>query len=203
MALETEVKFYPVDLDRVRACCQEAGGEGLGRYLERNEVFDTVDRALRDRDILLRLRQERGQGAKLTLKLASHDFQGEKAVQAKICEEYEVGVAEVGSMASILTGLGYKMVFRYEKIRETWRLGRVLVCLDRLPFGDYLELEGPLADLKSVAGLLGFVWQAAITATYHALQREQHRQAGLSLEESFVFSSGDPRIAAIDDSEAE
>lgn len=37
-------------------------------------------------------------------------------------------------MQSLLEGLGYGVVARYEKIRESWRLEDVQVELDILPF---------------------------------------------------------------------
>jgi adenylate cyclase class IV len=46
----------------------------------------------------------------------------------------------------MLEGLGYSVVRRYQKIRETWRLGGVGIALDHTPIGDFAEFEGEAAE---------------------------------------------------------
>jgi len=42
----------------------------------------------------------------------------------------------------IFAALGYSVVTRYQKYREDWRLGAIVISLDRLPIGEFAEFEG-------------------------------------------------------------
>jgi predicted adenylyl cyclase CyaB len=55
--------------------------------------------------------------------------------------EFETIVSDVDAMEHIIEKLGYELSIVYEKHRKTWRLGRVEVVLDELPFGYYMEIE--------------------------------------------------------------
>ena len=43
------------------------------------------------------------------------------------------------------------------------------LMLDELPYGDFVEIEGNMDQLKPVALQLGIDWEAAIPASYHEL----------------------------------
>ena len=45
-------------------------------------------------------------------------------------------------MRDLLVRLGYRVVRRYEKVREEWQLGATMVALDHTPIGDFVEFEG-------------------------------------------------------------
>src|SRR5687767_4564554 len=70
-------------------------------------------------------------------------------------EELEVNVDDPDTMRTIFARLGFALTLEYPKVRETWRLGTVEIALDKLPFGLYGEIEGPLDDIRSVADALG------------------------------------------------
>lgn len=164
--VEVEVKFLVRNLDAVRERLVAAGAQMSGaRVHERNVRYDTVDEKLLARQILLRLRQD--SRARLTYKgLAAQDALSE----AKIREELEVTVDDFDTLALILARLGFAAVQTYEKFRETWHLGDVEVVLDELPFGNFVELEGPAdSSLKAVAARLGLDWSQRILANYLAL----------------------------------
>ncbi len=182
MALEVELKFLDPDLDRVRARLEELGGRSLGRVFERNTVFDDPARSLRAGRVLLRLRRA-GQ-AVLTLK---HPPVGPQPGDVKVFEEIETRVADPGAMETILAGLGYAPTFVYEKVREEWTFADCHVCLDRLPFGDFVEIEGEREALFACAAALGLDPGRTSTANYHALHLAWRRDQGLAEEESFVF----------------
>ncbi len=65
----------------------------------------------------------------------------------KVLEEFESAFENKENLIIILTKIGLEISFKYEKIREKWQFGETDVCLDTLPFGDYLEIEGK-GDLK-------------------------------------------------------
>ena len=164
--LEVEVKFLVADLAGVRARLVASGAEpGAPRIYERNVRFDTADEELLGRQSLLRLRQD--SRVRLTYKgRAARDA----ASEAKIREEIEVTVSDFDGLAAILSRIGFAAVQTYEKYRETFHWGDVEVVLDELPFGDFVELEGPSDHrLKAAANALGLDWSRRVLANYLAL----------------------------------
>ena len=45
-------------------------------------------------------------------------------------------------------------------------MGETVLCLDQMPFGDYLEIEGPKAAIRDVASRLGLPWRQRILKNY-------------------------------------
>lgn len=189
MALECELKFTGADLTRARADLARLGARCGGRVFERNLVFDTPDRSLRAGDVLLRLRR----AGKTTLTLKRHPAAGCEESRVKVWEEFESAVEDFDAVRSLLTALGYTVILRYEKFRETWMLPDVEVCLDELPFGDFVEIEGPEAAIWAAAQDLRLDVAAASKMSYHALNAAFRQGRGLAPEESFVFAADDPR----------
>ena len=162
MALEVEVKFLVRDLAGVRELLLAAGAVlKKGRVFERNVRYDTEDEALLGRWELLRLRQDTA--VKLT-------FKGPPAEaiesEAKVREELEVEVSDFDTAAAIVQRLGFEPKQIYEKYRETFQLGAVEVVLDEMPYGDFVELEGPEADLKPLTAILQLDWSKRILDNY-------------------------------------
>ena len=164
-SLEVEVKFMLRDLDVFRRRLADVGAEVVApRVFERNVRFDTADEALLARQQLLRLRQDAR--VRLTFKgPAAEDLVSE----AKVREEIELEVDDFDRMAAVLQRLGFLPVQVYEKYRETYQWRGVEIVLDEMPFGDFIELEGPGAELKPVAEALGLDWSRRILANYLAL----------------------------------
>ena len=127
------------------------------RAFESNEVFDTPARTIIEARSLLRLRAFRGE-AILTFKGPP------RPGPHKSRSEFETSVEDPGAMRVILSGLGFDVVFRYEKYRTTFH--------DETPIGVFLELEGPPAWIDSTAAELGFPTTAYITASYGTLYRD-------------------------------
>ena len=180
---EIESKFVVTAFAPLREALLAAAGVRLSRVFEENIVFDTPDRRLRGRDVLLRLRRD-GEG-RVTLKLPSKNA---TASGIKIRHEIETTVADAAAMEAIFAGLGYTPALRYEKVRETWSLGDAHICLDRLPFGRFVEIEGTPAAIAAAAGHLGLSMREASSLTYHALYQNHLAQCGLPACDSFVFS---------------
>ena len=69
--------------------------------------------------------------------------------------EHETLVSDANETASILNELGLRPRVIYEKKRDTWKFRSVEVVLDELPFGDFMEIEGPRMSIKEAEMLLG------------------------------------------------
>jgi adenylate cyclase class 2 len=181
MPLEIELKFSNPDFAALRRRLLELGAAPLDRVFERNLVFDDEARSLKSASILLRLRTER----KSLLTLKRPPVREQEGV--KVFEEIETEVADPSAMQGVLEALGYREAFVYEKLRETWRFGERSVCLDVLPFGRFVEIEGEREAIFEAARALGLPPEASSTKTYHALNQERRAREGGDPSESFVF----------------
>ena len=172
---ELEVKFYVPDLARVAERLQ-ALSAALGAKLvqprqhETNLRFDTPNGDLVRQRQVLRLRQD--DAARLTFKGPGREVDG---IQQR--QELEFTVSNFGMAQRFLEALGYQVIWMYEKYRQTYALGDVLVTLDELPFGNFIEVEGPDGgSIQAAAQALGLDWEQRILVSYAALF-EQARQA--------------------------
>ncbi len=159
--LEIEVKFFLEDPDAVRERIASTGAVFSGKSMENNIRFEDRDHSLILRKSLLRLRRTDDRNL-LTFKGESPDTDGE----FKIHRETEVTVNDFDAMVTILDGIGYRPAQRYEKIRETWRLDDTELCLDRMPYGNFLEIEGERETIKDTARQLGLNWSERIVDNY-------------------------------------
>ncbi|WP_243546555.1 class IV adenylate cyclase [Pseudodesulfovibrio tunisiensis] len=184
MSLECEVKFPEVDPSELAARLVRAGAESLGRYLERNLVFDDASRSLREASILLRLRSRQGESV-LTVKRPPDN---PVPSSLKVFEELETHVADFQIMRAILEALGYSVAFGYDKVRARFRFMDCVVCVDELPFGCFAEIEGSEETVWPCARVLGLERATASTETYHALNRAHRERNGLKPDENFTFS---------------
>ncbi len=185
MALEIEVKYLDADHAGLRQRLESLAATCAGRWLESNTVFDDARRSLKASGTLLRLREEPRRFV-LTLKRAAS---GTVSTHAKVYEESETDISDPASLNAILAGLGLTPALRYEKFRETWSLLGCEVCLDTLPFGHFVEIEGSEMDIAACAKALGLPQDKASTATYHDLNRQSRAALGLAPIESFVFDA--------------
>lgn len=145
---ERELKFRVSDLEQLRERLRELSAErNGGATLEDNLIFDRADE-LEGQGHVLRLRSD-GRGARLTFKGPAR-FEG----GVKIRSERETAVETPGEVQAIFEALGYQVVRRYQKMREEWQLGSVVISLDHTPIGDFVEFEGDKAE--AVARRCGF-----------------------------------------------
>jgi adenylate cyclase class 2 len=161
--LEIEVKFYLSDMDAIRDRILELGAVSIGRVFETNLRFEDADNRLIEKKSLLRLRRD----TKTTLTFKSEPpFKND---QFKILKELEVEVNDFTTMKHILESLGFREEQVYEKWRETFRLNSTNLCLDTMPYGDFLEIEGQKEDIKQLAYRIGLKWQKRILFNYLAI----------------------------------
>jgi adenylate cyclase class 2 len=156
--LEIEVKYYVNDLAPLRKILASLGAKLTDeRILERNWRFDSPDGTLTQRGEVLRIREDRR--IRLTYK---------RPVQGTLERvEIEIEVNDGSKTAMFLKALGYHAFFIYEKFRETYRLGDAEVVLDELPYGSFVEIEGPSIDsIRKVSDQLHFQWDLRVPSTY-------------------------------------
>lgn len=147
--LETEVKIYVTKHDDIAQKIEKSGGKLLQeRIYERNVRYDSEDKSLTGRGIVLRLREDND--VKLTYKEPGSIDRG-----IVTREELEVAVSDFDMMQAILGKLGFKPAMSYEKYRTTYRCHNTEVMLDELPYGNFIEIEGNADDIEYVLKALG------------------------------------------------
>ncbi len=158
--LEFEVKFFLPDVQSLRQDILDLGARSRGRFFERNLRFEDTNKTLKGRKCLLRLRHDQ----KTTLTFKSTPPEGSN--QFKVLKELEVEVDDFATMNNILESLGFHCEQVYEKWRETLIIENTQFCLDAMPYGNFLEIEGTQKDIKQYAQDLGLQWGKRILANY-------------------------------------
>ncbi|RQD77711.1 class IV adenylate cyclase [Desulfonatronospira sp. MSAO_Bac3] len=190
MTLETELKYFVSDFAPILERMERLGLSCTHWYFEENLVLDTGDGRLRSRDELLRIRK--GQGGKITLKLPVDGADP----SCKQRQEFESGVDNPDEIRIILSHLGFRPCLRYEKFRRICSLGETRICLDILPFGSFVELEGPQESFHGTAIELGLDSHEKTALNYHELHQEYQREHGLSPALDFVFEENQKKDLA-------
>jgi adenylate cyclase, class 2 len=161
---EIEVKFNLSDPEKFENTVQELGATQIQfKMHEYNIRFDTPTLSLIRENQVLRLRRDRT--VRLTFKgpaTAAFGVSSRKEI------EFEVGDFDTAKL--FIESLGYQASFIYEKYRATYKLDQFYITIDKLPFGDFCEIEGPTAEeIKEMAKRINLNWEMSITESYKQL----------------------------------
>jgi len=161
---EAEVKFYIKDLQSLEARLRSLGAQlTQPRTFEQNLRFDTPDKELAKGSKVLRLRRDLQ--ARLTFKGPSEDVDG-----VRVRKEIEFVLADFQAAQQLLLELGYLVSMQYDKYRAVYDLLGVQISLDELPYGNFLEVEGPdPATIHTISTMLGLNWEARVPESYTVL----------------------------------
>jgi len=181
-SLERELKFRTEGLEVVRERLVDLEAERLGpAHFEDNLILDR-DGALEQQGCLLRLRAD-GRGVRVT-------YKGPRRMDghAKVRLEHETSVGDLARAQAIFESLGYRVVRRYQKVREEWRVGGVEVALDHTPMGDFVEIEGDRAEV--LAKRFGLDLKKAEQRSYLRLYDDYRRDHPEAPEEMIFQDEG-------------
>lgn len=175
---ELEVKFYVKNLLPFEQKLKQLNATlTQPRTHEINLRFDTPDQSLSRSYQVLRLRQD--QEARLTYKGPGEVLEG-----VRIRREIEFSVSDFRSAQSFLEALGYQVIFMYEKYRSVYRFNDMLVMLDEMPVGYFLELEGANPEMiLSTSQILGLRWETRILDSYTVLFDRVRQSCGLNIRD--------------------
>ena len=186
---EIEAKFFVKDLGKVEARLLELGARLLRpRLLELNLRYDRPDGSLRREHRVLRLRQS--DDSRLTYKGPSSIVDGAMSRQ-----EIEFTVGDFEAAKAFLEALDYQIIAMYEKYRTSYELEtsevfgdfgslKVLILLDELPYGTFVEIEGPdAASIHAAADSLGLKWETVIAESYLALFERLRGRLGFTFRD--------------------
>jgi adenylate cyclase class 2 len=158
---EIEVKFYVSSLSHLETqlisegaiCIQE-------RTHEINLRFDTPDRQLEQAGKVLRLRSDIAQT--LTYKGPSLIVNG-----VRVRQEIELKVGDADQPQKLMEILGYTVLLKYEKYRKILRYDNILLMLDELPFGNFIEVEANTPSaIHQVTQWLNLNWEYRVLDSY-------------------------------------
>ena len=147
--LEREVKLRFDSVEEAREAVQATGATPLRcRRLQEDALLDDPAETLRQRRCVLRVRVESGKSL-LT-------FKGPvQPSPMKLREEIETVIGDGETMLRCLEALGYGVWFRYQKYREEFALGDVVIAIDETPVGVFVEIEGGEQGIVEVTRALG------------------------------------------------
>ncbi len=158
---ELEAKFYITKPEALETKLNTLGAEMIqGRTHEYNLRFDTPDQKLAQQFQLLRLRKD--QVTRLTYKGPATNQGG-----VNVREEIEIAVGDFETAKQLLHALGYEVTAIYEKYRRTYKLNHNHITIDEMPFGVFVEVEGPDKEgIKTTSETLGLNWDVNISENY-------------------------------------
>ncbi|MGD2245117.1 MAG: class IV adenylate cyclase [Candidatus Aminicenantes bacterium] len=168
--LEIEVKIQIKNPELMSQKILDLGAtQHRARFFEENTLYDYPDQTLTKKRQAVRLRTTH-QTAFLTFK--DHP---QKSRTFKIREEFETEVKNALQMKKIMKSLGLVPSFEYKKFRTVFRAKNLKICVDELPIGSFIELEGEQNHIVRFAESLGFSRKDFIKKDYVALLLEQER----------------------------
>jgi len=183
---EIEVKFPVADLAQVEARLQSLGAQlTQPRVHETNLRLDTTDQSLTRTLQVLRLRQD--SQARVTYKGPGITRDG-----VRIRQEFEFAVSDFEAARNLFEALGYAVSMMYEKYRAVYDLDDVHVTLDEMPYGSFVEIEGPQpASIQAAGARLGLNWERRVLDSYTALFDQLRAALGFTFRDlSFANFAG-------------
>ncbi|MBN1266516.1 MAG: class IV adenylate cyclase [Anaerolineales bacterium] len=176
MDQEIEAKFYVSNLHEIHNRVYCLGAKQIqkrSRLL--NDRYDTADGSLNHAHKVLRIRTS--STSQLTYKEGS-ETPGERT-------EIEFTISDPTAAHRMLTALGYTRFSQYETFRETFCIGDVQIMLDELPFGTFVEIEGPsMQAVEDMAAQLQLDWGCRIFRGYNKLFLQLKEQCSLTFSEA-------------------
>jgi adenylate cyclase, class 2 len=168
--IEREIKLRYDCAEDARAAVVAAGGAPIrGRRMQDDRLYDTADGSLVRERSTLRVRTD-GADSVLT-------FKGPvQPGPVKTREELETEARDGRMLHLILTRLGFHVWFRYQKYREEFLRGDVLIAVDETPVGTFVEIEGTEDGIMAAAAAMGRTPADFILDSYYRLF-EKHRDA--------------------------
>jgi adenylate cyclase, class 2 len=186
--VETEVKIHISDRAAILARLDDAGAAlAASRTYEHNVRYEDDGETLTPAGIVLRLRQD--SRARLTYKARLPEEDVRDGIKSRF--EAEVTFDDCDTMDLILQRLGYHPFVIYEKYRTTYRLGEVEIVLDEMPFGDFVEIEGPVHAIEAALSTLGLAAEPRFPESYMELFDRVKAALGLNVHDlSFANFEG-------------
>jgi adenylate cyclase, class 2 len=192
-SMETEVKIRLADREAFERKLPALGFVRVtARTMERNTLYDTPDRRLRNSRQILRIRLYDGKWV-LTHKSVPGGVSEEGPHKNRV--ETETLIEDGPVLGKVFEALGFSPVFVYEKWRAEWADATGHCVLDETPLGVYAELEGPSEWIDATAHQLGIGKSEFITLSYGRIFEAWRDETGVKVE-NFTFDEIPERFRA-------
>lgn len=171
--IEREVKLRFDSVEAARAAIERTEATPIrSRRLQDDYMLDDLQETLRQRRCVLRVRIESGRSL-LTFKGPVQN------AAMKVREEVETVVGDGETLIRCFEQLGYRVWFRYQKYREEYAVGDVVIAIDETPVGVFVEIEGGEQGITDTARVLGFAPCDYVLDSYRGLFMQHRRAHGL------------------------
>jgi len=177
---EVELKFKIGNPNLIRKKLKNQKTKFLGKAFEKTLRFDTKNNDLEKEGKFLRIKTGFKNVITFKKKLKSKKF--------KVREEIEFEIADPEKMQTILENLGFTKIRVMEKYREKWRLNNTEITIDKLPMGNFIEIEGKEKSIRKMVEILGLAFENRITGTYWDLWEEYAKRKGIK-DENMIFTA--------------
>ncbi|MHB8629068.1 MAG: class IV adenylate cyclase [Aggregatilineales bacterium] len=162
--VEIEAKVHVADLESIRPLLEHVGAKLIApRVYERNVRYENAEGTLTSTHRVVRLRQDTR--VRLTYKEPSLQYLDGATSRT----ELEVTISDFAMMDAILGKLGYSPAWLYEKYRTTYEWHDAEIVLDEMPYGNFVEVEGPQAMIEDALLVLGLSELTRIKSSYSDL----------------------------------
>ena len=170
--IEHEIKLPYDSPSAARQAVMDTGAKPLRpRRLQSDFLLDHDVKPLSDHMNTLRVRFD-GDHSYVT-------FKGKPQLGiTKAREELETVVGDASTLLLLFERLGFRIWFRYQKYREEFRHGDLVIAIDESPIGTFIELEGPESDILAMATALKRHSTDFIRDSYLALFRQHCSDTG-------------------------
>ena len=183
MSIEIEKKYRLTEKlrEEIEATLEEFGAKFVSEDFEENTLFSNDD--LFERNAIVRIRRK-SDSAVLAFKqrIASTS-------DTKQQIEYESEIFDADAVRSIIESIGLRAAIVYEKRRKTYQFRNVEVVLDDLPFGQFMEIEGPISAIAEAEMMLGIEELVVEHETYPRLAAKYGTRSGAIIESRFADPS--------------
>jgi len=180
MKKEIELKFKVDNPNLIRKKLKNQEAKFLGKTFERTIKFDTENSDLKRQGKFLRIRT----GFKNTITFKRKIKPKDKEFKER--EEIELEISNPKEMEIILENLGFNKKWIMEKYREKWHLKNTEISIDKLPFGNFIEIEGKRKEIKEMVKILGLDLKDGITATYWGLWEDYRKRKDIK-DKNIIF----------------
>lgn len=174
--LEIEVKLPIADREDGLRRLHHLGARLVQDFqFEDNALFDLTGGVFAREGKLLRVRRV-AERAWITIK--APEVTANSGVH-KVRREWESEIIDPRAMMEGLRGLGFELLWRYQKRRSLWEFEDVEIMLDEVPFGWFLEVEGAAEAIDRTAVALGFTPADYVIESYRALHEADCLRRGV------------------------
>ena len=170
-SIETEVKFKVKDLSELERKIISVGSKELHKNVFQKTIrMDTPEESLLKRGVFLRVRD----GEKKIMTVKSNILGSDEKFKER--QELEIEVSDISMAEKMMSELGFTKKWVMEKYRTEYELNKTILALDKLPFGNYLEIEGDKNQIEETIKILGLENEKRITSTYWHLFDEYKKE---------------------------